>query len=162
MPQFHSISELMAYVQEAIDDALTNEVFEIVKDTEVEVIDETVYSQPTSGTYRRRHSGGGLGDPSNIVIDGGAASKGVLAVSNETPANPFLNGVDGAKSSTPSGSHIARLVEEGISNSGGYGYDYWDGKARPFTANTVDKLQGSGEIKDALRSGLARQGIKTR
>lgn len=56
-----------------IDDAMTKEVFEEVQDEEAATIYSEVYKVYTPRMYRRRGEYGGLGDPYNIEIRGGAA-----------------------------------------------------------------------------------------
>lgn len=160
MPQFKSVSDLHAYIQKAVDSALTTEVYEAVKEAQQEAIQKEVYDKYQPMNYERRKYNGGLIADENIVIVGGVAKNGILIVKNITPPNPYLNGVSGAQSTTPLSSTTPYLVEYGISNPDGYGYDYWSKpKARPFTARTLDDLQASGACKTALKNGLKRQGI---
>ena len=70
MPQFKNTADLMAYLKKAVDESLTNDVFPIIRDEEVEAIKDIVYSMDTSGYYQRRYDFGGIGDPYNIVIKG--------------------------------------------------------------------------------------------
>lgn len=163
MPQFKSVADLCSYLQKAVDSALTNEVFETVKEVEQSTIQEEVYNKYTPQNYKRRRYDGGLIADENIVIDGNTAKNGILIVKNITPPNPYLNGVSGAKSTTPEDSTTPYLVEYGVYNPNGYGYDYWKKpRKRPFVARTIDELQTSGACKVALKNGLKRQGITVR
>lgn len=158
MPQFKSTSELMTYVRRAVDTALTTEVFPVVQKEELQAIDDVVYSQDTSGYYRRRGEYEGMGDPYNIVMKGGGAQHGILTVMNITVPNAYLNGVGGEPASTDK--NLPYLIEFGYSQSGDPGYDYWGRpKARPFTATTLDRLRASGACAAALKKGLMKQGI---
>lgn len=161
MPQFKNTQALLAYVRKAVDTALTTEVFPVVQKEELKAIDDVVYSQQTSGYYRRRGEYDGLGDPYNIVIKGGAAQHGILSVVNVAIPNAYLNGVNGRLATT--NKNLQYLIEYGHSQSGDPGYDYWNKpKARPFTATTIDRLQASGACREALRRGLIKQGIAVR
>lgn len=161
MPQFKNTHELLAYVRKAVDTALTTDVFPVVQKEELRAIDDVVYSQPTSGYYRRRGEYDGLGDPYNIVIKGGVARNGILSVINVAIPNAFLNGVNGELATT--NKNLQYLIEYGHSQSGDPGYDYWGKpKARPFTATTIERLQASGAHKTALKNGLIKQGIAVR
>ena len=97
MPKFKSTKELMAYLQKRVDQVLTEDVFPVVQKEEVKAVDDVVYSMATSGYYQRRYEYGGIGDPYNIVIKGGAAKNGIMSVVNETEPNPYLNGRNGAR-----------------------------------------------------------------
>lgn len=157
MPQFKNTSDLLAYVRQAVDKSLTTEVFPVVRDAEVQTIDEVVYSYAASGYYRRREASGGLGSPSNIVISGGGAKNGVLAVENITMPNPYLDGQSADYGMATVDKNLSSVIEEG------YGYDYWEKpKARPFTKKTIEKLNSSDACKNALKQGLIKQGIAVR
>lgn len=43
MPQFKNTADLMAYLKKAVDESLTNDVFPIIRDEEVEAIKDIVY-----------------------------------------------------------------------------------------------------------------------
>lgn len=159
-----AIHGLQAQLNKKIDDALTHEVFDKVVEDQGKIIYDEVYAMPTSGRYQRRWDDGGLLDPDNTVIVGGAASGGVMEIENITRPNPYLNGVDpsGGMSSTPEGTTTPKLIEYGISSSTGYGYDWWDGKPRPFVEATRKHLRETKVHVRALKKGLQRQGVKVK
>lgn len=160
MPQFKNLTELHEYLQKAVDSALTNEVYQAVKEKQQEVIQEEVYDRYKPAHYKRRKSNGGLIADRNIIIYGAVAKNGILIVRNITPPNPYLDGVSGARTTTPMSADTPKLIEYGIYNPSGYGYDYWSGaKKRPFTEKTIEELQSSDDLKIALKDGLKRQGI---
>lgn len=152
----------MAYAQKAIDMALTADVFPVVQKEELTAIDDVVYRKKTSGYYTRRGHYEGIGDPYNIVIKGGAAQNGIMAIVNETLPNKYLNGIGGDLATTDK--NLPYLIEYGRSEVGDSGYDYWieDVRARPFTATTIKRLQASGAHRDALKTGLIKRGIAVR
>lgn len=157
-----TLRRLQEQLAPKIDSTLTKEVLQAVSDAEGKAIYDEVYSMPTSGRYTRRWDNGGLLDPDNVQ---GSVANGTLAVVNVTKPNPYLNGInryDGL-STTPGSASLADIVEHGIYDSHGAGYDYWkDAEARPFTAKTAEDLKKSGAHVAALKKGLQRQGIKVK
>ena len=161
MPQFKNTADLMTYLKKAVDESLTNDVFPIIRDEEVEAIKDIVYSMDTSGYYQRRYDFGGIGDPYNIVIKGDTAQNGILSVINITDPNPYLNGRNGDRATV--NKNLPYLIEHGRGGSGDPGYDYWSRpKARPFTETTIERLQASGKCTQALKRGLMKKGITIR
>ena len=154
MPKFRSTKELLKYLQSTIDEVLTEDVFPVIQEAEIDTIMEVVYSQKTSGYYRRRGDAEGMGDPYNIEIQGGVAKNGILSVVNVTVPNPYLNGANERGGYASQNKHLPEVIEHGK------GYDYWKKpKKRPFTAKTIERLQSSGECTTALKNGLRSRGI---
>lgn len=156
------ITKLQQQLAPKINAALSREVLQAIIYAECKAIDDEVYSMPTSGRYTRRRDNGGLLDPSNIQ---GRVTDGTLEVVNVTRPNRYLNGVshyDGL-STTPGSASLAGIVEHGVYDPHGAGYDYWKvAEARPFTAKTAEDLKKSGAHIVALKKGLRRQGIKVK
>ena len=145
-----------------IDNAMTKEVFEEVRDEEAATIYSEVYKVYTPRMYRRRGEYGGLGDPYNIEIQGGVAKGGTMAVINVTEPNP---GGCISNDQVTTGKDLPALVEFG----NGYKFYQYDfpGKGRymeprPFTAKTIEHLLESRAHVSALKAGLKRQGIKVK
>lgn len=143
-----------------IDNALSKEVFEKVRDEEVATIENEVYGVYTPRIYRRRGEYGGLADPYNIEIKGGAAKGGRMAVVNVTDPNP---GGCTSDAQVTTGKNLPELVEYGDGYKF-YQYDFPSGgkymRPRPFTAKTVENLKKSDAHVKALKAGLKRQGVK--
>lgn len=143
-----------------INNALSKEVFAKVRDAEVSTIKKEVYEVYDPQRYRRRMASGGLSDPKNIVIEGGAATGGKLSVINVTPSNP--GGCKNRKFVTTD-KDLPSLVEYGDGYQG-YHYDFASDGAymgpRPFTETAAENLKKSGAHVKALKDGLRRQGIK--
>ena len=114
MPQFTNTADLIAYIKKAVDKSLTEDVYPVVQQAEVETVDEVVYSQKTSGFYRRRGEYEGIGDPYNIVIKGDVAKNGILSVINITLPNGYLNGENGDRATT--NKDLPYLIERGRSH----------------------------------------------
>jgi hypothetical protein len=149
MPAFKNMKDLQAHLQSKVNDALNNEVAETVKQVEQETVESAVYDAYTPSRYIRRGAyGGGLGDKANMVH---TVSNGKLIVENVTPQNPgYRHGSYGTDK-------IAGMVE------GGHSYDYWaDAFPRPFTAETIQRLNQTDEVKTALVQGLKRNGINAK
>lgn len=142
-----------------IDSALSKEVFEEVRDEEVATIEDVVYGVYTPRIYRRRGEYGGLADPYNIEIQGGAAQGGRMAVVNVTDPNP---GGCTSDAQVTTGKNLSQLVEHGDGYKF-YRYDFSSGGkymwSRPFTAKTIENLKKSGAHVSALKAGLKRQGV---
>lgn len=154
MPIFRNTAAPVDYVKGLIDEVLTEDVFPVIQEAEIDTIMEVVYSQKTSGYYRRRGDAEGMGDPYNIEIQGGVAKNGILTVVNVTVPNPYLNGANERGGYASQNKHLPEVIEYGK------GYDYWKKpKKRPFTAKTIERLQSSGECTTALKNGLRSRGI---
>lgn len=145
-----------------IDDAMTKEVFEEVRDEESATIYSEVYKVYTPRMYRRRGEYGGLGDPYNIEIRSGAAKGGVMVVINTTEPNSG-GCIDDDQVTTSK--NLPELVEYG---EGYKSYHYnFRGRGgymapRPFTAKTIKHLKQSRAHIDALKNGLKRQGLNVK
>jgi hypothetical protein len=146
MPSFSNLKDVEKYLQKKVSNALVNEVAQSVKETEAKIINDTVYDVYEPRYYVRRFDNGGLSDTDNMKSE--LVEDGVLIVTNETPPNP--NYPHRALRST-----VAEVVEYGD------GYTFYNPGSRPFTRNTVNELERTGDHITALRDGLRRQGIKT-
>ena len=146
-----------------IDDAMTKEVFDEVRDEETTTIYSEVYKVYTPRIYRRRGEYGGLGDPYNIEIRGGVAKGGVMVVVNMTDPNP---GGCTSDANVTTGKNLPELVEFGDGYKF-YRYDFPKRGAaymgpRPFTAKTIENLKKSRAHISAMKAGLKRQGINVK
>lgn len=147
-------------VQSKIDDTLSNEVFKAIKEEESVAIDSEVYGVYTPKRYRNRGLGGGMADPSNIVISGGSASNGKLTVVNITEPNP-TGCEDNWRVTTDK--NLPELIEFGQ----GYksmGYDFPHNglrymEPRPFTKKTIENLKSNKAHVEAMKNGLKKRGL---
>jgi hypothetical protein len=143
------LKNLKTKLKSKIDDALRNEVAEIVTETMLSNIKTEVYDAYNPKRYERRYDDGGIVDEGNIV----SKVKGnTLTVENITMSN---------KEYLPKGEKpfkIAGVIEHG--SGAGYGeYDYYDPGARPFLEETRNDLIKNKQHIDAIKKGLKRQGI---
>lgn len=176
-----AMNQAMPKIKKEIDESLNRTVAPAIKYEEHQEVYKTVYNVTEGqyhrgdgvygGEYIRRYDDGGLSDVRNMHH---TVKNGVLTVTNDTPPNPFLNGIDYKKkiydgnewhkrgaSSTPHGTGIARLVEDGIYSRDSYGYDWWSGaKKRPFTQKTIEKLRSGGKHIEDLKKSLIRKGFE--
>ena len=154
-----ALEQINKQLSSKIDDALSKEVFEEVRDEEIATIEDEVYGVYKPKKYRRRGECGGLADQRNIE---GSVQGGVLTVANKTAPNPS-GCVSGRLVTT--GKNLPQLVEHGDGYKA-YHYDFSsDGsymEARPFTAKAIENLKKSSAHVKALKDGLRRQGIKVK
>ena len=160
MPTIKNISELKAILQKKINAALLTDVAEMIKVTEIQHVIDDVYSRPESREYHRRYANGGIGDVDNMHerLEG----DGLLAVSNDTPFNPFLNGYDdGDGTSANSGEGLDGLIEYGDGWNGIH-YDWAACEATNFIENTKQELANTNKLAEALKAGLKKQGLNVK
>ena len=148
------LNDVMAKIAEldaAIENALEIEVAEVIKNYLVESAYQNVYEAYTPEFYSRRYGNGGILDKDSIDID---------VHGNELIAMDTLPGVEGPKGwqqlyggDVPDG----RLAEAIASGDPKYNMD--KAGSRPFHEIAKELAIESGEIEDALRRGLKRQGI---
>lgn len=144
-------------IQKKVDNALNTEVFDTIVSVETEMIVDTVYSKYRPIIYERRGEYEGLGDPYNIVIDGGKATGGVMKIINITEPNPEPYG------QATVGKNLPELIEYGNGYKG-YRYDFGRRRApfvkpRPFTQATIDYLNEYKPHVYALGNSLSKQGL---
>lgn len=155
-----ALAKANAQLMSKIDDAMTKEVFEEVREEEAATIEAEVYRVYIPKIYRRRERYG-LSDKENIEIRGGTAKGGKLVVVNMTEPNPGGT-MDDDRVTT--GKNLPELVEYGDGYKF-YQYDFKGNgkrrylKSRPFTAKTIEHLKASRAHVAALKAGLKRQGI---
>ncbi len=127
----------------AIDDSLENEVYDIAVEVMKEKIQERVYNQYTPTMYVRRYDYGGLLDDNNIRKKI-YKSRHSINIKNMTDNGHTVNVVESGTGYTWTESEIYRLQPY----------------PRPFHEPAEDELINSGKAKKALIKGLRRNGIK--
>ena len=147
MPIFRNMNDLKKHLQQKINNALVNEVAQVVKSTESKAVKDTVYDAYSPRYYVRRGNHGGLSDESNLRAE--LLDDGILQVQNLTPPNPEYP--------YPA---LKSTVAEGVEY--GREYTFFNPGPRPFTKSTVNELDMTGDHIAALEKGLQRQGIKTK
>lgn len=150
---FTDINALLADVQKSINKSLKNEVMDAVKEVELKHVERDVLSVYTPSIYERRGSGG-IDDDKNII---GTVKNGRLTVENVTPFN------DGYGTRNK-GNTLGYMINEGGNSEYDYDYGFRGAEAvyanpRPFIDNTVEELDKTEIIEDALARGMKKDGI---
>lgn len=150
---FTSIDALLADVQKSINKALENEVMDTVREVELKHIQEDVIDVYTPSIYDRRTKGG-IQDKENIV---GVVKNNKLTVDNITPFN------DGYLTKNH-GTGLAYMINEGGNSEHDYEYGFRAmeapySKPRPFIDNTIEELDKTEVLEDALAKGMKKDGI---
>lgn len=150
---FTDIDALLADVQKSINKSLKDEVMEAVREVELKHIQDDVLDVYSPSIYNRRGSGG-IDDVRNIV---GTVKDGRLTVENETPFNE-------AYGSRNHGTGLAYMINEGGNSEHDYDYGFRGMEApyaepRPFIESTIEELDKTEIIEEALARGMKKDGI---
>lgn len=130
----------LANIEKYIDDALSNEVAETAKQALLRSASQNVYSYRASerAMQSRRYAAGGIGDMRLYTVD---VKDGVLTVASDAPY----------RGSPIDDLPLREAIAQGVGQGGA-------GK-RPFHEEAEKEIINDGEAMDALRRGLARQGV---
>lgn len=144
---YDDIDELLNDIRSDIEETLKDEVFDEVREIELEHIERDVLSAYTPKIYERRTSGG-IDDPRNIV---GYVKDMQLSVDNITEFNSGY----GTKHR---GTGLAQLINDGDSFNG-YFYDYPGefNQPRPFIDNTILEVEKTDRVENALEKGMRKR-----
>ena len=150
MPNFTSVKELKAYVQNAINDTLEHEVAEVATEALLYNIDKVVYDY-TPVMYQRRESGG-LGSEESVKT--ALVGNGTLEVESSAESSPSV--VHGGVSDELASWIINGDVPNIFNDRGDtYPWNY----PRDYISETVEDPDTTRMIKDAINAGLKRHGI---
>lgn len=144
---YDDIDELLNDIRSDIEETLKDEVFDEVRDIELEYIEHDVLSVYTPKIYERR-TAGGIDDPKNIV---GYVKDMQLSVDNITQ-------FDTGYGTKHRGTGLAQLINEGDSFNG-YFYDYPGefNQPRPFLDHTILEVEQSNRVENALEKGMRKR-----
>lgn len=144
---YDDVDVLLRDLKSDIEDTLANEVLDEVKNIELRHIEEDVLSIYSPKIYQRRDMGG-IDDPDNII---GEVHNMQLEVDNVTEFNDDYGTYN-------HGTGLADLINDGESRNGFY-YDYPGEftKPRPFIDNTIDEIEHTDSVEDALAKGLKKR-----
>ncbi len=145
---YDDVNALLKDLKSDIEDTLACEVLDKVKEIEIRHVNEDVFSVYSPSIYERR-STDGLDDSSNII---GEVRNMELEVDNITEFNEDYGTYN-------HGIGLADLINDGESRSGFY-YDYqgeFDERARPFIDNTIDEIERTDSVENALAKGLRKR-----
>lgn len=144
---YTDIDTLLKDLKSDIEDTLMDEVLDEVKEIELRHIEDDVLDTYSPEIYRRR-AVGGIDDPNNIV---GEVEDMRLIVDNVTPFNDGYGTYN-------HGTGLADLINDGEGRNGVY-YDY-DGEftsPRPFLDNTIEEIERTDSVENALARGLKKR-----
>ena len=144
---YDDIDELLIDIQSDIEDVLMDDVLDTIKDIELKHVERDVFFVYSPKIYKRRGVGG-IDDPDNII---GTVRNMELTVDNVTPFNDDYG-------TSNSGVGLAELINDG-DNLHGYFYDYPGefNQPRPFIDNTVEEIEQTDDVENALAKGLRRK-----
>lgn len=146
---YSDIDVFLKDLKSDIKDTLSKEVFDEVRDIELEHVQRDVFDAYCPKIYNRRSSGG-IDDPRNIV---GQVDDMTLYVDNVTPYNLGYGTYN-------SGTTLADLINEGEGGKHKLYYDFTGNfiQPRPFLDNTQNEVDKSNRVENALKKGLQRRG----
>ncbi len=144
---YDDIDVLLKDLRSDIEDTLMDEVLDEIKDIELKHIEQDVLDVYSPSIYQRRISGG-IDDPDNIV---GGVHDMALEVENVTRFNDGYGTYN-------HGVGLADLINDG-DNVQGYFYDYPGGfnQPRPFIDNTIEEIEQTDSVENALAKGLRKR-----
>ena len=144
---YDDLDVLLKDLKVDIEDIMMDEVLDEVRNIEIEHVEEDVFSVYSPSIYKRRLNDG-LDDPSNIV---GEVRDLQLKVENVAE-------FDDGYGTYNHGRGLADLVNSGEARSGFY-YDF-DGaftQPRPFIDNTIEEIEQTDSVENALAKGLKKR-----
>lgn len=144
---YDNIDTLLKDLKSDIEDTLMDEVLDEVKNIEIEHVEKDVFSVYSPSIYKRRLSDG-IDDPDNIV---GEVRDMQLDVDNITEFNDDYGTYN-------HGRGLADLINDGEARSGFY-YDF-DGafaQSRLFIDNSIEEIEQTNSVENALAKGLKRR-----
>lgn len=144
---YDDVEELLKSLEADIEDTLMHEVLDEVKEIELRHVEDDVFDVYKPKIYERRDSGG-IDDPDNIV---GTIQNMEMEVENITP---FASGYG----TWNRGVGLTELINDGNRTSG-YFYDYPGefNQPRPFLDNTIEEIERTDDVENALARGLNKR-----
>ena len=146
---YDSLDLFIKDLQSDIEDVLSKEVFEEVRDIEMEHVRTDVLSTYSPKIYERRNTGG-IDEFRNIV---GYVKGTHLEVDNMTPFNDGYGTYN-------HGYGLADLINEGEDGINHLYYDFTRKfiLPRPFLDNTQEEINKTDRVDRVLEKGLKRRG----
>ena len=146
---YDDIEELLKDMRLDIEDTLSKEVFDEVRQIEMEHIHSDVLNSYHPKVYERR-STGGIDNPRNIVC---TVKDMTLTVDNVTEFN--TKGFTWNR-----GNNLADLINEGSGGASHLYYDYPGAfeEPRPFLDNTQEEIDRTNRVDRALEKGMKKRG----
>ena len=133
---FKNINNLLKYIEKQVQDTMTNEVADAVKDNMAEAIRTSVYAAYSPQYYKRRMNNGGLSDVRNMEV---SEIQNSIVVHDAAPLDNGRNDYD-----------LDDIIVNGLGNQP---------FERDFYSETVERLSENQEHTEALKQGLKKRGI---
>lgn len=133
---FKNINNLLKHIEKQVQDTMTNEVADTVKDNMAEAIQTSVYDVYSPQYYNRRMNNGGLSDVHNLEV---SEIQNGIAVHDAAPLD------NGRKDY-----NLDDIIVNGLGNQP---------FERDFYSETVERLQKNQEHTEALKQGLKKRGV---
>lgn len=146
MSDITTVINKLSNLEKYIEDALKNEVAEVVRKIIAQTAEEKVYDTYEPQFYSRRHGVGGITDPNSIYVN----ANGSRLVAYDASTWQHLWG----------GTYPESRLAEAIA-TGDPRFHMNRAGPRPYHAAAKEAILRSGKLEEALRRGLARQGIDT-
>ncbi len=151
MAELNDLINKITRIDALVENALRNEVAEAVKDAIVESARQNVYEAYTPVFESRRNGNGGILDRKSIDVE----VRGNELIAKDNPDWQQLWGGHG----TGIGSwRPSTRLSEAIAN-GERRFNMHRAGPRPFHEKAKEELISSGAAEEALKRGLARQGL---
>lgn len=136
---YDDIDLLLKDLKSDIEDVLMDEVLDEVKEIELSHIEDDVFSVYSPRVYKRR-TFDGIDDPDNIV---GEVHNMVLEVENIAEFTDW-------RGNAKRGTGLTEFVND-------YDYPGIIDQNRPFIDNTVEEIERTDRVEDALAKGLIKR-----
>lgn len=150
---YDSLDAFIKDLKSDIEDVMSKEVFEEVRNIEMEHIQSDVLNRYHPKIYERRSSGG-IEDRSNIS---GKVRDMKLTVNNDTPYNSGYGTYN-------HGNTLATLLNEGSGGKHKIYYDFMGEFEQPtyFLENTQYEIDNTDRVKNVLTKGLKAKGYEVK
>ena len=133
---FKNIKTLLKHIEKQVQDTMTNEVADAVKDNMAEAIQTSVYDVYSPQYYKRRMNNGGLSDTHNMEV---SEIQNGIVVYDAAPLDNGRNDYD-----------LDDIIVNGLGNQP---------FERDFYSEAVERLSENQEHTEALKQGLKKRGI---
>ena len=154
MPEFKSLKDLQAFVQDVVNMELEDSIAQVIKDGLTNSAESNVYGVYSPKKYPRRHS---LSDQGNMDVP--PVTNGVLEVRVVAP-------FDNIWPTENTGDELAGLVEFG-DGWNGHAYEYLPSDReptflypRPFIQPVREEI--GSDLKDIMKQALRNAGLKVK
>ena len=153
MSELQTIIDNLKHIDALVDNALEREVADVVEDAIIESARRNVYEAYTPAQYfldSRRDGGGGILDRTSMNVD---VKNNTLTVQDVARFNNSMHWQHLWGGNRPN-ENLSDAIAAGSKR-----FNMHKAGARPFHEAAEKEVIQSGAVDDALRRGLARQGL---